>query len=290
LGKKFLVCGGDLRQVEVAKMLSGYGYSVGAYGFSQDVNIKPSVKIFDELNEALDFADIIILPLPCSADNKNVNMPMTNKKLSFAYLFKQIKDEKIVVAGNVSSEIADFAQQSNVYILDYYNREELKILNAIPTVEGAIQIAMEETAHTIHSSKCMVTGYGRIGKLLSHSLKSLGADVTVSARTLADLAWIKANGYTAVQTSHIDSLIYSQDVIFNTVPTVIFDKKTLGRVSKDSLIIDLASKPGGVDLDAASQLGIRTIWALSLPGKVAPLTAGRIITDTIINIMKELGV
>ena len=53
--------------------------------------------------------------------------------------------------------------------------------------------------------------------------------------------------------------------------------------------MDLASKPGGVDMEAASRLGVRVIWALSLPGKVAPVTAGKIIRDTIYHILNELG-
>ena len=52
----------------------------------------------------------------------------------------------------------------------------------------------------------------------------------------------------------------------------------------------MASKPGGVDLEAAAQLGVKVVWALSLPGKVAPVTAGRSIKTTIYNILHELGV
>jgi dipicolinate synthase subunit A len=254
------------------------------------VELKPSVKLFSILNKALEFADVIILPLPCSLDNKTINMPMSGKRLLISELFEQIQNSQIVVAGHVSSAITGIAQQYNVYMLDYYDREELKVLNAIPTVEGALKIAMEETVFTIHGSRCMVTGYGRIGKLLCHTLKSLGAVVTASARTQSDLAWIKTFGYDAVKTASIESIVSAQDIIFNTIPSTIFDKKILERVSKDCLIIDLASKPGGVDIKAASLLGIKTIWALSIPGKVAPVTAGRIIADTIINLMKELVV
>ena len=53
-------------------------------------------------------------------------------------------------------------------------------------------------------------------------------------------------------------------------------------------MIDLASKPGGIDFDAARELGVNTIWALSLPGKVAPISAGQIICDTIHNILTEM--
>ena len=56
------------------------------------------------------------------------------------------------------------------------------------------------------------------------------------------------------------------------------------------LVIDLASKPGGVDFDAAARLGVKAFWALSLPGKVAPVTAGKSIKTTIYNILTELGV
>ena len=65
------------------------------------------------------------------------------------------------------------------------------------------------------------------------------------------------------------------------------DEARLWKLQSDALIIDLASKPGGVDFDTASRLGRKTVWALSLPGKVAPITAGDMIACTIRNILKE---
>ena len=47
---------------------------------------------------------------------------------------------------------------------------------------------------------------------------------------------------------------------------------------------------GGVDFEAAKEAGVKVIWALSLPGKTAPITAGKIIKDTILNILNELEV
>jgi dipicolinate synthase subunit A len=62
---------------------------------------------------------------------------------------------------------------------------------------------------------------------------------------------------------------------------VILDRSKLELLNKEVLIIDLASKPGGVDRDAANDLRIKTIWALALPGKVAPQSAAQIIKHTI---------
>ena len=67
-----------------------------------------------------------------------------------------------------------------------------------------------------------------------------------------------------------------------------FTRDVLKRIKKDTLIIDLASRPGGVDFSAAKELGLRVIWALSLPGKIAPVTSGAIIKDTVMNIIKEM--
>lgn len=160
--------------------------------------------------------------------------------------------------------------------------------NAVPTAEGAVEIAMSETPFTLHGSKCLVTGYGRIGKILSKMLRGIGARVSVEARKYADLALIEGNSCEAVSLGELSHHVGEYDVIFNTVPTLLFDREMLEKVKKDVLIIDLASRPGGVDFDAAAQLGVKVIWALSLPGKVAPVSAGMIIKDTIIHVLNEM--
>ena len=45
----------------------------------------------------------------------------------------------------------------------------------------------------------------------------------------------------------------------------------------------------GVDMESAKDLGVKVIWALGIPGKTAPITAGNIIKETICNILGESG-
>jgi dipicolinate synthase subunit A len=78
--------------------------------------------------------------------------------------------------------------------------------------------------------------------------------------------------------------------VVNTVPARVLDETHLAELAPGALVIDLASRPGGVDFEAAAALGVKVIWALSLPGKVAPVTSGKNIRDTIYNILQELGV
>ena len=160
----------------------------------------------------------------------------------------------------------------------------------MPTAEGAIQIALEELPITLHGARALVVGYGRLGRALAPRLSALGARVSVAARKWEDLAWIEAAGYTAEHTGELEGWLCGYDLIVNTVPARVLDAAALAELKPGCLVIDLASKPGGVDFDAAARLGVRAIWALSLPGKVAPVTAGRSIRTVIYNILQELGV
>jgi len=51
--------------------------------------------------------------------------------------------------------------------------------------------------------------------------------------------------------------------------------------------VELASRPGGFDLAVVERLGLNVIFAPGLPGKTAPVSAGRILAACVENIWKE---
>ena len=155
--------------------------------------------------------------------------------------------------------------------------------------EGAIQIAMEELPITLHDARVLVIGFGRLGKALAPRLRALGAHVWVSARRYEQRAAAQGMGLGSEGVDRLPDWLCSYDLVFNTVPAPVLGVEELAALKEGALVIDLASRPGGVDLDAAATLGVRVIWALSLPGKVAPVTAGRYIKDTVYHIMEELN-
>ena len=216
--------------------------------------------------------------------------PLFSEKIYLDALTEKINPKQIVLAGKVDDSFSLLLKEKGIRFYDYFDCEEFSVKNAVPTAEGAIEIALRELPVTLNGSGCLVTGFGRISKILSSLLKGFGAHVTVSARRHSDIAWISATGYDAIYINDLSEHIHKYNVIFNTVPHKILNKELLKKVNKNCLIIDLASKPGGVDFEAAQELGINIIWALSLPGKVAPLTAGEIITETVLNIVKETEV
>lgn len=286
---KFAVIGGDMRQAKLAELLAADGHSVSTFAIDK-IRLEGSVMQKTLVREAVDDAVCVIMPLPVTSREGMLNAPLSSGLYTTREMFSALRPEQILCAGRIDAATRELADSMGIALIDYLDREELAVANAVAAAEGAIQLIMEETPITICHSRCLVIGFGRIGKILSHRLRGLGANVTVSARTWSDMAWIKAYGYEAAETEHIDDILPVFDVVVNTVPARILGESRLMKLKHGCLCLDLASKPGGMDFSAASKLGVKAVWALSLPGEVAPVTSGAIIKDTIYNILNEKGI
>lgn len=282
----FLTVGGDLRLVYTAAALAKE-HTVYSAGIDGGFSLPQSIKPVGQTLELPEKADIIILPLPASQDGVFVNAPFCKSNIPLTSLFPVLKENGIIFGGRIDDRTMKIFQNHGAEAIDYFEREELNVLNAVPTSEGAIQIAMEEMATTIFGQKVLVTGFGRISKALVKILCAMGADVTVTARKYSDLAWAEIYGCRGLHISELENNAGGFSLIFNTIPSMILGKEILKNISEEALIIDLASKPGGVDLEAAGSMGLKVVWALSLPGKVAPISSGEIIASAILNILKE---
>ncbi len=285
----FALVGGDLRQSCLANLLAGEGYEVYALGFDDCVELTDEVCCTADLAGTLAKCDVAIFPLPLTVDGTAVNAPFAKEPPALKACLRALNKKALLLGGMASEDVCALAREYGFTVLDYYQREEMIVRNCVPTAEGALCIAMQETAKTIFGSKCLVTGFGRVSRAMTALLLACGAKVSVAARKQGDLAWIKLMGAEPVPMAKLKEAAASQEIIFNTVPVKLFNEEVLCALHKDCLLIDLASKPGGVDLDAARHLGIRVIWALSLPGKVAPISAAQIIKDTVFNILEERG-
>ncbi|MCL2368543.1 MAG: dipicolinate synthase subunit DpsA [Oscillospiraceae bacterium] len=284
---KFAVIGGDMRQVKLSNLLVADGHPVTAFAIDQ---VRPEgATLAATLQSATAGADCVLLPLPLTRERTKLNAPLSDTGLSIEQVFCALEPGQIITGGRVEAATHQLAAEYGLSLIDYYAREELVVANAVATVEGAIQTAMQATPTTLAGSRVLIFGFGRIGKVLSHRLRGLGAFVTAVARTYADLAWIAAYGYRGIHLDAIDGALGGQDILFNTVPQLILDAGRLAMLDRDTLCIDLASKPGGIDFPAAASLGVKTIWALGLPGEVAPVSAAMIIRDTIYHILSEQG-
>lgn len=271
------IIGGDRRMLYAAIEFLREGDTVFVAGFDETELLEGlSVSSAAAASAA---ADIIVLPVR-PLTHGVISTPLSEQKIPPKELSAWIGDKPV---------FSGFAESLRPYfdgrLFDYTKREDFNIRNAVLTAEGVIGLLVAESPDSVFGSRILVLGYGRIGRILSGLLRDMGAEVTVAARREAARAGVRAAG---MQSCDFD--LRNPDnycFVINTVPSPVLAESHIKRLSADTVIIDLASAPGGVDKKAAEAHGIRCIHALALPGRTAPAAAGRIIKDTIRNIMKE---
>jgi dipicolinate synthase subunit A len=276
----FCIIGGDLRQVTVGKEFCSRGHKVILCGFDKFKGDDESIIFNSNPVAAITDSDFVILPLPYTKDKINIFAPLSNTLIPISDV-KQLGKDKIFFGGMIEGD--DWGRKA----FDYNASEEFKIHNAIPTAEGALSIALNESTETIHGCNTAVLGFGRIGRILGEMLKKLGSDVTIVHRSNKDDAWCSALGLPSSHIRDIKRTLADKKIIFNTVPHILLDKEVLASLRRDVIIIDLASAPGGVDYDEGKRQGLNIIKALSLPGKLSPVTAGKAIRKSISNIIYD---
>lgn len=267
-----------MRQVYLARGLAEDGYSVWASCLGGSLPGQVGVE------ELCRKADVLVLPLPASRDGETLNAPLAGEAVKLDEKFAALFEGKLVLGGMVAKLAGSAAGWGKAHLLDYYQREELLVGNAMLTAEGAIGAAIAGHPGSLYGARCLVTGFGRIGKCLCLTLRGLGAHVDCAARKAQDLAAIQTLGCGAVPYGNIGG---GYDLIFNTVPHVVLEAPILAKQDPSCLLLELASAPGGIDREAAERLGLRVQAEPSLPGRVSPRKAGEIIKNTLYNMLEE---
>ena len=275
--KKISVIGGDERCCVCANMFSESGYECAVFGLENSEKLCRATKCAS-LSDALCECDALVLPVPVMRDSTSINAPLSDKKILISDIVPLIEKNTLIFAGNPGKCFysALSAEGLENTVINYADSNVFSIMSAIPTAEGAIAEALGITGKTIFGSNILVCGYGKIGKYLSNLLRAMGANVYAGARKDEDLEWINANSLHPLRTNALAQCDIAFDLIFNTVPSMIFDEELLSALRGLPVIVELASKPYGVDFEAAHELGIKTVVAGGLPGKISPVTAGEI--------------
>lgn len=278
----FGIIGGDKRQLYLAKSIMKDGYQVHVSGFELTSDTCGLSEL--PVRKLLEVCDTIILPLPATRDGISIYTPYGSEAVVADDEFVISLVNKNVFGGLMSKLVLGNDLWAMVNFNDYYLREELAVNNAIPTAEGALALAITEHEGIICGSECLVAGFGRIGKFLTKILLGMGANVTVAARKAKDLAMARGMG---AKPARYKELQGSFDLIFNTVPELVITKPIIDQQEENTVMIELASLPGGIDRKAAALRGIRIVEGQSLPGKVAPKAAGEFIKEAIYNMLEE---
>ncbi|WP_028510713.1 NAD(P)-dependent oxidoreductase [Ruminococcus sp. NK3A76] len=224
-------------------------------------------------------------PLSGAASADILLLPMLTKNGSFEGLSKHLRPGALVLGGRIPPGLrASFA--SNGYeVADYYESPSLKLQNALPTAEGVLMLAMQNTPGIVSFTSVLITGFGACAKQTARMFSALGCKVCIAARSPAARAEAEAYGYKTAEISSIKNIISHADIIVNTVPSQIIGEKELAASKQQALFIEIASAPFGIDESAAQTLGRKLINAPGLPAKCAPKTSGEYIARAVRDII-----
>lgn len=274
--------GGDRRQLYLARLLREDGGTVLLHGLEKLEGAQefPCVS----LEELCARSQRVLLPLPATRDGKTLYAPFGEEPIALDDTLAARLKGRMVLGGMVEKLRQASHLWESVELLDYFQREELTVGNAFLTAEGALALAIENWPGGLAGSHCLVTGFGHIGKALCCGLRALGAWVDCAARKPWDLAGIRALGCRALSYRQLSR---SYDLIFNTVPALVLGEELLNRQSRDALLVELASAPGGIDRDAAQRCGLPVLDAPSLPGRFSPKASGELIKEAVYHILEE---
>ena len=255
---------------------------------------------------------IYVLPTPVTKLNAHAQVKEAIKEE-----LAHCKGPVFVFAGAVNGEWKEFLESNGIAYVDFMQLPEVVEGNAVITAEATVAEILLASKKSICQQRILVTGYGCCGKPIASLLRAMGAEVVVAARREAVREEIRQDGFEAVEfkksenceVNDVDSggflevsrkataqgdlfdsraglqtvqeVVSTIDTIVNTVPSLVITEEIIEKMSKESLIVDIASSPGGTDFMAAEKYGIPAKLALGLPGIYTTSSSAELLKNAI---------
>ena len=279
---KISVIGGDRRAVLLAGLLLRDGERLRSFALEK-ADLPEEIPRSEHLQAALYGADAVILPLPAEKGGL-LNAPYANLPCRMEEVCEALWPGQLVFGGMFSDGLRLWALSHGLQLVDWMRQPGFVLGNAALTAEGAVGLLLQESERSLFGSRALVSGFGRIGRLLAGKLRALGAAVTVAARREESRAEAEALGYDAAS---FDALPGGFDFVINTVPERVLGEGFLCCLPETALLLELASAPGGYDRNLAENLGLRCLAAPGLPGRSAPRTAAELMRREMRRVIEE---
>ena len=269
------VVAGDRREQEIARCAAATGALVRAFGFPWPQGGIPGVSLVSDAKSALAGADFALFPVPGIAPDGALFAPQHPARIiPDRGMLAGLRSSAHIILGWADANLKSHCEALGIALHEYEWDEELMLLRGPAIVEGLLRVMIENTDITIHKSRVGVVGQGTIGFLVTRTMIALGATAHVAARSAVQRAAAYAAGAQTHTLDELAALAPSLDTIISSVPAQVVGRAVLEKLPRHTLLVDLAAPPGGIDRDAAGELGLKFIWARGM-GSRAPVTVGR---------------
>ncbi len=267
-----MILGGDLRQKYVFQKLNTLKYTI----FSNGVIDVPDT----DFHMIAPVVDTYLLPIPFSKDHNYIYGE--NCQISIQDFIDTIHPKSTIIGGGFTPDFIEMCSKKQLILYDILKSDSFSKFNSVATAEAAISIAIKQSPYTLSHSHSIVLGYGKCGKEIADLTKKLGSETTICERKAEKSAKILANDFRYTDFVKLPDMIGKFEFIFNTVPSMVLNQDVIKNISKNAVIIDIASKPGGTDFEYCKAEGIDANLYLALPGKYSPASSADAILSCII--------
>ena len=282
---KFAVVGGDERTAILCDLLAADGHCVRCFALEKaeicDEVIKPGC-----IQGCVYGADCIVLPVPAERAGM-LNSPLSDEQFSLEEIIASLWPGQLVLGGKLSRDFCSLARREDLFTADIMSVPNFVVGNAALTAEGALEKLMAAGKSALWKSNVLISGWGRIASILAFRLAAMGAKVSIVARNAEDRAMAEALGFRAFGFEQLEGRIGSFEYIVNTVPDRVIKDSALCCVQSGTILMELASPPGGFDRNLAENIGLKVLHAPGLPGKCAPYTAAKLLKQAVYELIKE---
>ena len=289
LKKQVAIIGGDDRYLElIKKLIVKPNYQLQLIGYDQINQGFLGVQYTDLDEVSPENIDVVILPITGVEKDGLVKSTFSNQSIYLSDDWFDRLNKKAMIFSGISTPYLEEKLRSNDRLfIPLMERDDVAIYNSVPTAEGTILLALQQMKITLQDANVIVLGLGRVGLTVADRMSKLNANVSVGVRKTRDIAKAETLGFSGFHLDQLNAYIKKCHLLVNTIPVMMLDKKELNDFSADAIIIDLASKPGGVNFTHAKKRGLTAIHALGLPAKVAQKTAGDILAKVIDQLITE---
>lgn len=217
-------------------------------------------------------------------------LPVAQTAVYLKRIEQRLQAGEYVFGCNFPAEIAEHKRKQGIFFIDYMKEEGAAYINAVATAEGAVAEALLSGKEVLFGKEMLVMGYGRCGQILARRLQAFGGKVTVCDRDEEKLAMACAYGFQTVQAQRgLPAEFWVPFLyIFNTVPELVLNEQRLSHIRHDVVMIDIASKPGGIDYVYCEKNNLHAKLCSGLPAKYAPKSAAELLLSVIESNMKEV--
>lgn len=260
----------DMRQVYLADILNKKGHTVRCLDIRDAGFIKEQIS---KMQDFLEETSLLILPIPVTG--------LTEQKDFWEVLDKKLQGDTVIMGGCFPESFLKWMEKRNISSLDFMENTIVVQENAVATAEGVIAHVIKNSPYNIQDSKIIVAGYGICGKAIAKRIQALGGRVTVLARKKESRKEAKKEGFYAADFAFGPEEAMGANVLINTVPAPVITDLMIRELPKNAYLLDIASKPGGVDFQSAKEHGIQAELVSGIPGRYAPLESASILARAI---------